>query len=143
MELDQTILASEGALIAEEGKWSIKHMVLTAEKTKKLWDIMQGYSTLFSDVTRNDYQNWVIYVTDPYTCWFEMYEDGALVGILHCEDMQQVYDTQAHIIIFDRRPASKIDGCRLAMRYLFDNFPLNRITVEAPRVYYATIRLAQ
>jgi hypothetical protein len=63
------------------------------------------------------------------------------VGLITLEGMQQVVDAEAHLVFFDRDLASKVELCRDTMRWLFETFPLKRISVSIPAIYYATIRL--
>ena len=66
-----------------------------------------------------------------------------MVGIVWFGDMDQVVDCTAHMVFFDRQPAEKLELCRTLMQWMFDQFPLHRITVTPPAIYHATIRLLE
>ena len=135
--------AQVGNLVAGYGSFRVHEMVMTREKIRWLWDEMQKYRTLFSDLTRGDVENFSALVLDQDSVWFEVYSADVLVGIIYFTDMSLVIDCSAHIIFFDRKPKEKAELCRQVARWMFDNFPINRITATIPRIYWATIALAK
>lgn len=124
-------------------KWAVREMELTPEKVKALWNMLQKYKTLFSDLTRQDLNNFVQVISAPHTMWFEIVEYDAVVGIVWFGDLYQVVDCAAHMVFFDRQPAEKLEVCKTLMKWMFDNFPLHRMTVTPPVIYHATIRLLE
>ena len=129
--------------IVRVDRWSVREVELTPEKVKALWEMLQRYKTLFSDLTRNDIDNFVRVITAQNSMWFEVVDYDVIVGIIWFGDMWQVTDCNAHMVFFDRRPAEKVDLCRAVVRWMFDNFPLRRITVSPPAIYHATLRLLE
>lgn len=142
MQINHEVLASHGPVIASKDRWEVREMELSPEKLMALWEMMQRFPTLFSDFTKDDIQNWVNYLTDSSTYWLELYENGQIVGLIYFDNIQLVIDAHAHIMIFDRQISSRTPGCKLALEWMFEKFPLNRLTVEVPSIYYATIRHA-
>lgn len=124
-------------------KWAVREMQLSPKKIEALWEILQKYKTLFSDLTRADSSNFVQVLATPHTMWFEVIEYDAIVGIIWFGDLYQVVDCTAHVVFLDRQPSEKVEVCRVLMKWMFDNFPLHRITVTPPAIYHATIRLLE
>jgi len=124
-------------------RWTIYELELTREKITALWNLLQKYRTLFSDITYQDAGNFVQAVTANDSLWFEVREHDAIVGIIWFGDIHQVVDCTVHVVFFDRKPAEKIEVCRAVMRWMFKNFPIHRITVTPPTIYLATVRLLE
>lgn len=129
-------------LVAHE-KWSIEEMTLSVEKLQQLWKVLQKHKTLFTDLTRGDPANFLRTVMAPGTMWFEIREHKVLIGIIWFGDIQQVVDCTGHMVFFDRRPAEKAPVCRKLMGWMFNNLPMERITVTPPVIYHGTIRLLE
>src|SRR4051812_46261694 len=95
-------------------------MQLTPEKMKWLWEEMNRYRTLFSDLTRGDVENFYDLMTSATSLWLEIYENVYLdgmqqtkfVGIAYWTGMNNLLDADAHLIFFDRKPAEKAELCK-------------------------------
>lgn len=124
-------------------RWTVRELELTPEKMDAIWQMLQRYKTLFSDLTRSNPENFVKIVMDKDTMWFEVVEYDVIVGIIWFGEMWKVTDCTAHMVFFDRRPAEKVDVCKAMVKWMFDNFPIHRITVTPPAIYHATIRLLE
>ena len=116
-------------------------MELGWPKIVRLWDKVKEHKTLFSDLTRDNFVNFVGYLTQAQSIWLEIYQDGELIGIVCFTGMQSIVDIEVHMVVFDRRPAEKLPIMKEIVRYMFKNFPINRITAHTPVIFYATIRL--
>jgi len=128
--------------IIVEGKWKVREMVLTKEKLSALWEEMQKYTTLFSDLTRGDPDNFVRLVMQPSTLWYEVWEgDEDLVGVLWVSELEEIVDVNVHMIYFDRKPAEKHEVSQQVIWWIFKHFPIHRMTASPPALYHATIRL--
>jgi hypothetical protein len=138
-----SVLASPVDPILRIEKWEVREMVLTWEKVDALWQMMARFTTLFSDLTRGDFQNFFKVITSQQSLWFEIWEGEELVGMLWMTDMAQTVDASAHMAFFDRKPAEKEPVVRALIRWVFDKYPLHRITVGVPRMYHATHRLVE
>ena len=125
------------------GPWVVKNMTLTREKVAMLWQMVQPFRTVFSDLTRGDAENFVHAITHPASLWFEVWEDQMLVGIAWMTDINLVTDSSAHLLFFDRHPAEKRDVCMALIKWVFRNYPLHRISAHVPHMYHATLRLVQ
>ena len=150
---------TEASCILEFDRWRVVEMQLTPEKLKWLWEEMNRYRTLFSDLTRGDVENFYDLITSPNSLWLEIYENGYLpggnnsdinpywgkmIGIAYWTGMQNLMDADAHLIFFDRKPAEKADLCREIIRWFFDRNPeIHRMSATLPHIYHATIRLAK
>lgn len=124
-------------------RWVVRELVLTWPKVTQLWNDMQAYKTLFSDLTRGDFNNFLRLVTQPNTVWFEVMEGEKTIGVLWLSDLELMIDANAHMVFFDRKPQEKVGVCKELIRWAFSNIPLQRISVELPIIYYATIRLVE
>lgn len=127
--------------IITDGDLSVEPMVLTPDKIKLIWQRLQRHKTLFSDLTRGDVGVFVRSLTDQGSLWFEVREHGVIVGLVWFENMSQVTECTAHLVFLDRKPASKIGVCKQIIKWMFDNYPLQRITVTPPVIYHGTVRL--
>jgi hypothetical protein len=124
-------------------KWSVNEMRMSYEKFLLLWQMLQRYPTLFSDLTRGDQENFLNTVSAPHTMWFEVRTHGVLIGIIWFGEMHQITDCLAHLVFFDRQPAEKVHVCKHMVKWMFKNFPLQRISVTPPEVYHGTVRLVR
>lgn len=125
------------------GGFEVRPMYLTWPKLLLLWEQLKRFRTLFSDLTRGDLDNFVRYITSQDTLWLEIWKGKELVGIVTCENMQKIVDIDAHVLFLDRDLAGKVTVCKAIILWLFDRFPLQRITVQVPEIYYATVRLVR
>lgn len=135
------ILISTSEPVITLDEWEVKEMELGWPKIMRLWGKVNEHKSLFSDLTRNNFTNFVRYITQAQSIWLEIYQNGNLVGIICFTGMQAVVDIEVHMIIFDRHPAEKLPIVKEIIRYMFRNFPINRITAHAPEMFYGTIRL--
>lgn len=123
------------------GQYEVRMLSLTTEKLSQLWEKLKRFRTLFSDLTRGDVVNFVNYITSTDTFWLEISENGRQAGIVVLENMGKVVDVEAHVLFFDRDLASKVPVCKAIVRWLFEQLPIQRITVQIPEIYMAPIRL--
>ena len=133
----------EATELARVGKYSAKEMVLSREKVRALWDKLSQFRTLFSDLTQGDKGNFLRFITSEHSMWIEIFKDEIPVGIACFSNMEKVIDTDVHILFYDRQLSDKTEIGKAIVAWMFSNFPLQRMTVEAARFYYATIRLAK
>lgn len=142
-ELPYNVLESHSEILLNVERWNVREMVLTRPKLVALWAMMERHKTLFSDLTKGDFDNWVRYLASPDSYWLEVYEGNQLVGIINFTDTHQCVDMLAHMVFFDRQPREKLEVCRQVMLWMFKHFHINRITIMPPVIYYATIRLVE
>ena len=125
------------------GKWDVREMVLTWEKVEAMWSMMSKYTTLFSDLTRGDFKNFFAVLTQQRTLWFEIWEGEDLVGMLWLTDMELTVDASAHMAFFDRKPTEKEPVVKALIKWVFEHYPLHRMSCSVPRMYHATHRLVE
>jgi RimJ/RimL family protein N-acetyltransferase len=132
-------------ILVELGQWRVVELVLDAEKAMWLWQEMNKYRTLFSDLTRGDTDNFsaLISLTDSY--WLEVLnEQDETIGIVYWTNMANAIDPDVHIMFFDRKPVEKTELCKEIARWFFLNNPqAHRMSATLPVIYRATIRLAE
>lgn len=127
--------------IAVAGPLRVRQLSLDWQKLDEIWRRLNRFRTLFSDLTRGDVDNYLRFVTLPGTLWLEIVnETDELVGLITVEDLHQITDAQAHVVYFDRSVADKEELGKKVLQWLFENFPLKRLTVRVPSIYYATVR---
>jgi hypothetical protein len=117
---------------------------MTLEKIKWMWDEMNHYRSLFSDLTKGSAENFYNVLMLPDSFWLEVVDkDDKMVGVVYWTGMGQVIDCDVHIVFFDRKPTEKIPLCKEIAKWFFTAFPsYNRMTATLPEFYHATIRIA-
>jgi hypothetical protein len=118
-------------------------MVLTWEKVQGLWQRVREIRALFSDLTQNDFSNFFQALTHQNSLWFEIWDDEELSGIVWLADTHLVIDAVAHMMFLDSRPAEKKPVVRELIRWVFEHYPLQRMTAFVPEPYHATKRLTE
>lgn len=126
-------------MILEIGKWHVQDMTLSPDKLRQVWRMLRKQRTLFSDLTSGDVGNFVASVTSSNSVWFEVRQNGVIVGIIWFGDLHLVTDCLAHMVFFDREILDKKEVCIAAMKWMFRNFPLQRMSVTPPVMYKKTI----
>lgn len=122
-------------------KWEVSDMTLNHEKILALWKLLQRHRTLFSDLTWCDVDNFVRSLMSSNTIWLEVREAGTVVGVIWFDELHTVTDAIAHLVFFDRMPTEKVDLCKAVIRWMFERFPLHRLTVTPPAIYFMTVKL--
>lgn len=131
-------------LIAEFDRWKIQELIITPEKAAWIWEEMNKYRSLFSDITKGDLANFTRMLSQTDSLWFEVLDENEdIVGILYALNMHEVIDCEVHILFFDRKPAEKVLLCKQAVAWVFQRYPLRRMTAIVPSIYYRTIKLAK
>jgi RimJ/RimL family protein N-acetyltransferase len=131
-------------VIVQSGKWRAVPMILNMDKIEWLWAECNKFRTLFSDITRGNTANFMNFLLQPQSMWFEILDkDDVVVGIIWLSDMELVVEANVHMMFFDRKAEEKVDVCRELMKWAFRNLPLQRITAPIPSLYFGTHRLAE
>lgn len=134
---------TDNLLIAEFGNWRVRELQLDKDKTLWLWSEMNKYKSLFSDLTRGDIQNFINILVQRDSYWMEAVdENDRMVGLLYVTQLSRTIDCEVHLIFFDRKPAEKVFLCKQVVKWIFERFPLRRMTATIPSIYYRTIKLA-
>ncbi len=139
MEISELDLKGKPLLTVD--RWDVCEMKLSWEKVGLLWRKFSEHRSLFSDLTRGDFDNYVRLLLRPYTYYLEVYEGDELKGITSFEGLQAGVDASMHAMMFDRKPAEKLPVYQAIIKHMFAEFPLNRITATPPDIYFGTIRL--
>lgn len=124
-------------------RWTVEPIAWNANKLQGFWGLLQKYPTLFSDLTRGDYDNFEQSMLAPTTLVLEVREGSIPVGYFKFTDLHQEVDCNGHVVFFDRKPAEKVQLGKLVCKWMFDSFPLQRITAEIPEIYLHTLRFAE
>lgn len=134
---------SVGRLLTRFDSWVVHEMLLDPDKMAWLWKECQKYPTLFSDLTRGSYENFLALFESPNTFWMEVYDGRNLVGLIYLMKLDQVTDVEVHVLFFDRMLADKVGLCREVARWIFKEFKPHRLSASMPVIYHAVIRLAK
>lgn len=155
-----SVLSSPVEPILVVDRWEIKEMVLTWEKTEALWNLLSQYRSLFSDLTRGDLGNFINVITQNNTLFFEVWErflpggpssevnviaqgDGSLVGLIWLTDIESMVDAEVHMAFFDRKPREKKSVVLALMKWVFNHYPMHRVTASVPDIYHAQHRFVK
>lgn len=122
-------------------RWTIHDLELTKEKVAAIWELLKKYRTLFSDLTYDDPENFITAITNPGSLWYEVREADTLIGLIYLDHTYQVIDYNAHFVFFDRKIPDKVELCKGMVRWIFRNFPVHRITVTIPDIFFSIKRL--
>lgn len=134
----------KGRTIVSVGDWTVVEMVLDQAKVLHLWRVVQMHKTLFSDLTRGDYENFVNTLTSAAAQWWEVWAGDELVGVAWMTGLEQIVDATVHLAFFDRQPTEKADVCKALISWVFSEYPmLHRLTANPPEMYHATKRLLE
>lgn len=129
-------------IVVAVDRWTVYEMDLNLQKVDAIWKQLKKFKTLFSDLTRNNPSSFARAVMSPDMMWFEVRNElGDLVGIIYFDELYRITDCRAHLMFFDRKPAEKCELMRELMKWMFNRFPLHRMTVEPPVIYHAVVRL--
>lgn len=135
-------------LVLRHGKFTVKHMSMTWPKLRLMWEQLQQFRTLFSDLTKGDLDNFLRYVGQETTLWLEIWEEKQaknpeLIGLFMCENLHHIVDIDAHVLFFDRDVSGRTSVCKAIASWLFATLPIQRITVQPSQLAYAAIRLVR
>lgn len=122
----------------------MRELGLYPQKLRFIWEQIQLFKALFSDMTRGDFDNFKRMILSKESFWMEVVDDkDRLVGIMYLTNTQWVIDADVHIIFFDRQLSEKAPLCKLVLQWVFENFPYRRLSATIPAIYFATIRMAK
>lgn len=143
LSLERSVEAD--SFLIDHGHWHVREMQLDKEKLLWLWKEMQQYTSLFSDLTRNNEQLFLKVIQDPFSYWLEIVDDDeTVIGIMYVTELFKTVDANLHLLFLDRKPTEKALLVRDIIRHIFDKFPyLHRLTASMPSIYHATCRLAK
>ena len=125
------------------GQYRVRYLTFTRPELLQLWQQIQRYRTLFSDLTRGDFGNFMQFVTSKDTFWLEVLDGRERVGIVALEGVGKLIDAEAHVLFLDSELSKKVPVCKAIVVWLFDHFPFHRLTVQVPEKYFATLRLVR
>lgn len=109
----------------------------------RLWGQLKKFRSIFSDLTRGDLNQFIAYVSNRDTFWMEIWEKDELVGLVVLEELHKIVDANAHVLFLDRHILRRIPICKVIIKWLFENMPLQRLTVEVPDWYENTVSLVR
>lgn len=122
-----------------------RHLTLNRDKVLWLWEQCRKFRTLFSDLTKNDFENFIAFLIQTDTVWFEVVRDDEILGLVWLSDLSQIYDANCHMMFFDRyaEAEDKIELCGRLVQWAFMNLPIQRLTAPIPELYRGTRRIAE
>lgn len=146
---DSEMLSSEreaearNILVVDHPPFQVFEMELHLPKLEWLWNSMCACRTLFSDLTRGDFNNFMALVTNHDSYWLDVRKDGKSIGVIYFTDLHLVTECYAHIVFFDRNLGEKTELCKSVIKWAFAKFRVQRISAAIPEIYFATTVLAK
>lgn len=129
------------AVIASDNDIEVRDLVLDTPKVQWLWQKFLAHKTVFTDLTRHDYQNFMRMLLQPGSLWFEFVENNEVIGVASVMDIEMIVDGNVHIIFFDRKVSGRVEVCRKLLIYVMREYSFHRLTATLPEIFKATIRL--
>lgn len=130
-------------LVLEHGPFKVYELELSPEKIWWLWQNMSACRTLFSDITRDNFDNFTALVMGEDSVWLDVRKNDKPIGVIYFTDLHLVTECYAHIVFFDRNLAEKPTLCKAVAKWAFTKFHIHRLSACMPEIYFATICLAK
>lgn len=117
-------------------------LTLSPAKVNWLWTKLSGRPSEFSEFVAPDPAAFEAALLSQSLLWYEFpaeeEKSGGLIALSHTEGET---DATIRVLMVDKRPGEKMDAFRNWIKFVFANFPVNRITVEIPDLHFALKRL--
>lgn len=112
----------------------VRKMLLTPENLRSFWEKSRQFKTLFNQEIRADFKKFLeVFLREgsngvETNGLFWVVDD--FLGVLYITDIVPACDALAEYTFFDRRTKGREPLVRAMLRYVFDRYKFNRITVE-------------
>lgn len=113
---------------------TVRRMVLSPENLRTFWEKSRQFKTLFNREIRDDFKKFLeVFLREgsngiETTGLFWVVDD--FLGVLYITDIVLECDARAEFSFFDRRTRGREPLIRAMLRYVFERYNFNRITVE-------------
>lgn len=143
LEVQRSERADHANDLVVVGDWQVREMRMDLFQLRELWERLQQYPTLFTDITRGDAELFWQVISAPDSFWMEVWRADKLEGVMYLTNIQPGIDAQVHPIFFNRSVADKIDICMATIRWIFATFRFHRLTAVMPHMFFLASRLAR
>ena len=109
--------------------------VCTKENLSLVWEKLNQFPILFDDSVRGDYNHFLQEMMDTSTIILLTGD----YGIVRVNNIIPCRDCQIHLTFWDRRFRGRLEECRQALMWLFNEFKLHRATIQIPSMAHSTI----
>lgn len=122
-------------VLVEVGEDKIRSMQLTPENIQKFWDKAKKFDTLFGKELKNGVEEFTdLFMRDGNVGLFFVLND--FDGVFYLTDIVPEEDALAHYSFFDRKHNGREDLVKAMIKFIFDRYKFNRLSVQIPN--YAT-----
>lgn len=116
---------------------------ITPEKIRDLWVEASKHDVLFSDYTEGKLEPFIDVLMDPRGVWFEIVEDGQILGAMYLSDVIPGFDAVGHFTFWDSIASGREPLALYAMEFVMDRYNLHRLTAKIPVYQKGTIRFTE
>lgn len=120
---------------------NVRRMQLTPANLRIFWEKASRYRTIFNSVIRNDFKQFTRLLLRENsagevesTGLFWVVDD--FVGVFYMTNIRPELDASVHYSFFDGRHRGRVELTKAMLKYAFERYNFQRLTVEIPR--YAT-----
>lgn len=109
--------------------------ICTEANMKMVWEKLNEFPILFDDMERGNYPLFVQGLVSPNTIILSSGD----YGIVRACNIVPWRNADIHLAFWDRRFRGRDGLCKEALKWLFFEFGLNRVTIVVPSVVHYTI----
>lgn len=129
--------------LISHGPWKVRELPLDAVKAAWLWEKVQTFKTIYSDLIPDKATAFAAMLQNPFSFWLEIVGEEGPVGLFYVDGLDQVVDANIHLLFYDRKLGDKSELIKEMIELVFRRFPgLHRLTAALPDIYFGTKRLA-
>jgi RimJ/RimL family protein N-acetyltransferase len=112
----------------------VRKLILTPVNLKRFWDQARQFRTLFSEEIRGDFHKFLeVFLRDGpegVECNGLFWVVDDFLGIMYMRNIIPGVDAVGEFSFFDRRTKGREPLVRAMLKYVFDKFQFNRISLE-------------
>lgn len=121
---------------------AVQPLTLSPEKVNWLWTKLSGRPSEFSDFEAPDPAAFETALFNRSLTWYEFpAEDEKSSGLICLQYEPGESDATVMVTMVDKRPGEKVEAFRDWMQFVFQTFPVNRLTMHVPDIHFALKRL--
>ena len=122
-------------------EYTVSPMVLTPENLNMFWEKSSKHTTLFNEEIRNDFSKFLeVFISADSSgkissrglFWRIDTDEEEMVGVLYLNKITPEVEALAHFSFFDKRTRGRSDLVKKMIKYVFEAYDFNRLSVEIP-----------
>lgn len=119
-------------------------LTLSPAKVNWLWTKLSGRASEFSDFVAPDPLAFEQALFSQTMLWYEFpAPNEKSAGLIALQYEEGEADAAVTVVMVDKWPGEKVPAFKEWVVRTFDNFPVNRLTMEVPCVHFALKRLVE